>query len=272
MEEARALIAHLHEQAPDVLILAGDIGHEILFGDCLKQFSDLTCHKLLVPGNHDIWVRFESERDSLQRYHEDLPQISEENGFHYLDQEPFLLPEANLGIVGTINWYDYSWSEKQLQERYPDELERLQTKRFSRGRHNDFNFVRWSLDDKTFTDQCLKVFEQQLLQAFQQVEKTIVVTHHPPFYGLGFPRLLPPTSLDSLLWDAFCGNARMEELLTKHAERIAFAFCGHTHRARENHLSTINGYNIGSDYPFKRLLTLQWPQGTVEFQQFGSEA
>ena len=75
-----------------------------------------------------------------------------------------------------------------------------------------------------------------------------MVAHHPPFYGLSFPRPGPPTPLDGLLWDAFAGNARVEEVLTRHADRIAFAFCGHTHGERESTLGPIRGYNIGGDY------------------------
>jgi hypothetical protein len=113
-----------------------------------------------------------------------------------------------------------------------------------------------------------------LRTALERVNRAIVVTHHPPFYELGFPRPAPsppsPTSLDSLLWDAFCGNRGMEELLTRHGERIAFAFCGHTHRQREATLvGGIHGYNVGGDYHFKRLLWLEWPAGRVTPHQFG---
>lgn len=271
MDETRQLIAHLYEEPPDVLILAGDIGHAILFGDCLAQFSELDCQKLLVPGNHDIWVEAESERDSLQRYQEDLLGISKDYGFHYLDAQPWLMPEVNLGIVGTINWYDYSWSEGKLQEMYPDEIERLQTMRFSRGRHNDVNFVRWPLDNRQFTTMIVDTFEQQLEQTLSQVDRVMVVAHHPPFYGLNFPRSEPPTSMDGLLWDAFAGNTRMEEILKRHADRIDYVFCGHTHRERENRLGHIRGFNIGSDYPFKRLIRLHWPEGTIEMRQFGEK-
>ena len=60
----------------------------------------------------------------------------------------------------------------------------------------------------------------------------------------------------------------MEKVLERHAERIPFAFCGHTHRARENTLGAIRGFNIGSDYPFKRLLLLDWPDGNLETHTF----
>lgn len=268
----RRLIDHLRRHPPEVLILAGDIGTGTLFADCLAQFDDLSCHKLLVPGNHDVWVKFEADHDSLFLYEHDLPRQSADHGFHYLDHGPFILKEADVAVVGSMNWYDYSWSLERLRALHPTELERLRTKRFSRGRHNDANFVRWSLDDVGFTARLVAAFERQLLGALEQVGRVIVVTHHPPLHGLAFPHEEEPTELDALLWDAFCGNRAMEELLRRHAERIAFAFCGHTHRARTSEAHTIRGFNIGGDYHFKRLVMLDWPAGTPEAHQFGDEA
>jgi hypothetical protein len=97
----------------------------------------------------------------------------------------------------------------------------------------------------------------------------MVVTHHPPSYNLGFPRLGPIT-VDTLLWDAFTGNHGLEEILRRSAERIPLAFCGHTHRAREHAFHGIRGYNIGGDYHFKRLLLVDWPGGKVEAHTFGN--
>ena len=165
-----------------------------------------------------------------------------------------------------MNWYDYSWSLDNLRRLFPGEEDRLRTKRFTRGRHNDANYVRWPLDDVTFTAQVVDTMREQLRSATGRV---IVVAHHPPYYGLTFPRLMPPVDLDGLLWDAFSGNRAMEELLAEHQERIAFAFCGHTHRTRENNLGASRGYNIGGDYHFKRLLCLDWPAGTVKAHTFG---
>src|SRR6266545_2471059 len=219
VEATRLLVSYLEGHPPDVLILAGDIGTGVLFGDCLAQFARLPCRKVLVPGNHDIWVTDEGERDSLTLYREDLPRIAAEHGFHYLDTGPLLLPESDVALVGSINWYDYSWSLEKLRERYPDELHRLESKRFTRGRHNDANFVRWPLDDIRFTAEVVTTFERHLREALAAVGQAIVVTHHPPCYGLNFPRPFPPTALDDLLWDAFGGNRSMEEVLARHADR-----------------------------------------------------
>jgi predicted phosphohydrolase len=271
-EPTLQLTSHLYAEPPDVLVLAGDIGTGYWFGDCLSLFDGLSCRKALVPGNHDLWVGEDEPYDSLQLYRERLPRISAEHGFHYLDQGPLILPEADLALVGSINWYDYSWSIDALRANYPDELDRLQTKRFTRGRHNDANFIRWPLDDARFTREVVAALERHLEAALARVGRVILVTHHPTYYGLSFPWPEPPTSLDGLLWDAFGGNRALERVLTHHAGRIAFAFCGHTHRARENTWQGVRGYNVGADYSVKCLLCLEWPAGSVVAHQFRDQA
>jgi predicted phosphohydrolase len=270
-EATRLLVAFLEADPPDIFVIAGDVGAGNDFGPCLELFAGLPSRKALVPGNHDIWVRADDPRgDSLRVYREHLPALCLANGFHYLDERPLVFMEADLALVGSMNWYDYSWSLQSLRRLHPGEEDRLRTKRFTRGRHNDANYVRWPLDDVTFTAQTVATMRRQLLTAFDVASRAVVVTHHPPFYGLNFPRPAPPVHLDGLLWDAFSGNRAMEDLLAEHQERIAVAFCGHTHHVRENSLGPIRGYNIGGDYHFKRLLCLDWPSGTIEEHTFGN--
>src|SRR6266852_7231213 len=270
-EATRLMLSFLQQQTPDVLILAGDVGAGGHFEECLAHFNTFTGRKALVPGNHDIWVTDDDPRgDSLHIYRESLPKICSAHGFHYLDQQPLIIPEMDLALVGSINWYDYSWSIDQLRNRIHDWEEPLRTKVFSRGRHNDARFIRWPLDDGRFTTEVVTTLARHLEDALAQVRQAVVVAHHPPFYGLTFPRLMPPVTVDGLLWDAFSGNRRMEMILTQNAERIPFAFCGHTHRARENSLDSIQGFNIGGDYHFKRLLLLDWPSGAVQAHEFGN--
>jgi 3',5'-cyclic AMP phosphodiesterase CpdA len=259
----------LRDRPPDVLVLAGDVGTADYFGDCLALFDELPCRKALVPGNHDIWVEEDDPRgDSLQVYRDHLPLVSANHGFHYLDHGPLLLPEGDLALAGSINWYDYSWSVDRLRQLLPDWQERLRTKTFSRGRHNDGRFVRWPLDDVRFTAEVVAALDLQLNEALAQVSRAIIVTHHPPFDGLNFPPS-DPVSIDRLLWEAFSGNTALAALLQRRADRVPLAFCGHTHRAREGQLGPLRGYNVGGDYHFKRLLLLDWPSGSVEAYTFG---
>jgi predicted phosphohydrolase len=272
-DATRLLADFLRASPPDVLALAGDLGTGTHFGECLALFADLPSRKALVPGNHDIWVMAEdAATDSLALYERELPAIAAAHGFHYLDAGPLVLPEASLALVGSINWYDYSWGLEGIRRLYPTEEWRLQAKRFPRGRHNDGVYIRWPLDDVAFTARATATLDAQLRAALQQVGHALVVTHHPPFYALSFPRFGPPEALERFLWDGFAGNKRMEDILTAHADRVAFAFCGHTHRQREGTLGGIRGYNIGSDYGYKRLLWLEWPEGTVVAHTFGKPA
>ncbi|HUR54386.1 MAG TPA: metallophosphoesterase [Gemmataceae bacterium] len=260
-----ALAAELHNDPPDLFLLAGDVGVEDEFARCLELFEDLPCLKALVPGNHDVWVRADDPRgDSLALYREHLPRVSADHGFHYLDAAPLRLP--GLTIVGSMNWYDCSWSLERLRDTVPDWEDRLRTKRFGRGRHNDANFVRWDTDDVTFTRAVVATLGEHLRGAEGDV---IVVTHHPPFRALNYPKD-EPIDADGLLWEAFSGNAACESLLAD-AERVRFAFCGHTHFAREGTLGRVRGYNVGGDYHFKRLLRLSWPDGGVTATTFGNE-
>jgi hypothetical protein len=180
------------------------------------------------------------------------------------------LPDAGLALAGSINWYDYTWSLDALRERVPDWEERLRTKRFFRGRHNDARFVRWPLDDVRFAESVVGALSRHMDEASRQAARTIVITHHPAFYGLSFPRSAEAVSADGLLWEAFSGNRKLEEVLLRHEERIPLVFSGHTHRERENHLGKIRGFNIGGDYHFKRLLMVEWPAGTVQAHVFGT--
>jgi 3',5'-cyclic AMP phosphodiesterase CpdA len=269
-EATRGLVSFLAARPPDLLVLAGDIGTGEHFAECLALFRDLPCKKALVPGNHDLWVALDDTKDSLQAYTDYLPRVAAEHGFHYLDRGPLLFPDAGLAVVGSVNWYDYSWSRDEMQRKYPAEVQRFQTKRFTRGRHNDAVFVRWPLDDATFTARVVGVLREQLDAALAQVGHAVVVTHHPSFLGISFPQDGQERDLDRLLWDAFGGNAALEEILRQRAGGVAFAFCGHTHWARENTLDDIRGYNIGGGYPFKRLLWLEWPERTITAHEFGT--
>jgi len=269
-DEVRLLADFLRRRPPDVLVLAGDIGTEDNFAGCLELFAGLPSRKVLVPGNHDLWVRRDdTERDSLLLYDEELPRVAAAHGFHYLDAAPLFFPEEDLALVGSVNWYDYSWGVDNLRRHFPAEEYRLQTKRFTRGRHNDANFVRWPTDDLRFTARVVSAFERQLDEALARVGRAVVFTHHPPYYDLTWGRDPAVVDLDAFLWDAFTGNRAMEEVLKRHADRVSFAFCGHTHRQREAGLGGIRGYNVGGDYHFKRLLWLDWPGGAVEAHQFG---
>ncbi len=269
-DATRLLLEQLQSQPPDLFLLGGDIGTDAHFAECLQLFQPLSCPKALVPGNHDVWVATNDHRgDSLAVYEHTLPVQCATWGYHYLDRAPLIFPDANLAIVGNMNWYDYSWSIERMKAEVPKWEWHLANKAFTRGRHNDGKFVVWNTDDVRFTAKLVAELEKHLSQALDKVERVIVLTHHPAFHGLGFPRKSPAQGLDELLWEALSGNRALEELLQKHAERIPLILSGHIHRDVDTTLGPSRGINIGGDYHFKRLLMLDWPTCTIETHVFG---
>lgn len=262
------LVADLLADPPDVLILGGDIGAGDEFRRCLELFQNLDCVKALIPGNHDIWVRpYDGRGDSWKVYTETLPAISRECGFHYLDEAPLILPSGP-AVVGNINWYDYSWAIDRLPEIFPDWQDRLREKRFTRGQHNDRNFVRWPHTDETFTRLVAERLDRHLTDALARASQALVVMHHPPLRSM-LPTLeteLPP---DSWLWRAFSGNATVEARIEADAARIPLVFCGHTHRQTDRTHMGMRTVNIGGDYHFKRLMRVTWPTLEIEATDFG---
>ena len=269
-EATRLMLQQLQGQPPDLLLLGGDIGTDAHFDECLALFEPLACPKALVPGNHDLWVAANDSRgDSLRVYEHHLPEVCARRGYHYLDRAPLILADAELAIVGNINWYDYSWSLERMKAEVPNWQWHLSNKAFTRGRHNDGRFVVWKSDDVSFTRQIVTELQKQLDEALAAVERVIIMTHHPAFHAIGFPRTAPAQGLDELLWEALAGNRALEVVLQQHAERIPLIFSGHTHRAAEATFGPSRGINIGGDYHFKRMLIVDWPSCAIETHVFG---
>src|SRR5438045_7929708 len=66
----------------DVLICAGDIAHNLL--DIRTALTSLRgCFRSVayVPGNHELWVKPEPDRDSLQKFQE-IQRLAAECGAH----------------------------------------------------------------------------------------------------------------------------------------------------------------------------------------------
>jgi 3',5'-cyclic AMP phosphodiesterase CpdA len=267
----RLLVEFLLRQPPEVLILAGDIGTAEQFADCLSLFDGVPGVKALVPGNHDVWVaRDDTRGDSLAVYEHHLPTAAACRGFHYLDGGPLAVPGYDLCLVGSMNWYDYSWSVDRVRELFPAEEWRLATKRFTLGQHNDANFVRWGTDDARFTARIAATLDQHLTAALGRSDRAILVTHHPPVRELSFPEPDGPPGIDRLLWLALTGNRTVEENVGRHCGRIPLTFCGHTHRARAATVAGGRGFNVGGDYHFKRLLWFDSPDGEAVAREFGN--
>lgn len=248
---------------PDVFIVAGDVGEGPEWRHCLQVFASLPCPRLVVPGNHDLWLR-DPAQSSLDVYERRLPAWSEELGFHYLDRRPWLA--GPLAVVGSINWYDYSFADPELERVLPDARQMYRQKLFPNGRHNDGRFVSLGMPDEEFTTRVVERFSSQLASLPGEVEHVVAVQHHPPVRELFYPSAL--TTTEQKVWLAYTGNRRMQEVVLSDP-RIRTVLCGHTHAACEAEVRGRRCLNIGGDYDFKRLVLIDTDSGTSEAWEFG---
>jgi 3',5'-cyclic AMP phosphodiesterase CpdA len=262
----RGLAEQVRDLAPDAFVIAGDVGEGARFGDCLGLFATLDCARLVVPGNHDMWTE-EPGAASLALYHARLPSAAAEHGFHYLDEEPYLAPGDREAVAGSINWYDYSFADPELEREFPGAPALYRSKLFPRARHNDGRFVRLGRSDEEFTGELVRRFRQQLAALPPSVEQVVAVQHHPPVRELFYPG--PVTSVEGRFWLAYTGNRRMQEAVLAEP-RIRWVICGHTHAHCAAEVAGKRCLNIGGDYDWKRLLLLDTGTGEERWWAFGA--
>lgn len=254
--ENRELVVRLAEAVeraqPDVLIIGGDIAASPAdFGWALQNFAEINCRKLVVAGNHDIWIESKSDilngKDSGAKYLEILPKVARDNGFECLHKKPVLI--NGIGFAGCMGWFDYTFRNTKFDDKTA--LAQYQAGLWqhpSNGKNflwNDMQYVWWLKDlsakigGLTRNDLCLsdveiatlmaKALLQQLDQlAGEDVRQIVVVTHFVPNRGL----LEYRDSIPHDYFNAYHGSVDFERLIGVQS-RISHAFFGHLHVGKD---------------------------------------
>ncbi len=236
------LAERIADIAPDALVIAGDIASlRGQFADALAGFAGLTCPKLIVPGNHDIWV--DSNRqllkgiDSTRKYFELLPAICREHDFIPLWMTPYRI--GDVGFIGSIGWYDYSFRNPKFDDEITPQM--YAGGQYGRSMWIDMRRAWWLKQPvdklsrpkrdrlcKPDGEVCDEMIDSLVKQAdalsSEGVTRIIAVIHHLPFSRM-------VKYINDLSWDffaTFLGSERLGEALLRN-ERISHAICGHTH-------------------------------------------
>lgn len=237
-------------EEPDCFILAGDVGHPLrLFQRALQLFGDLSCPKLLLAGNHDV---YRGEQDSRTLWQIALPQAALEEGYVWLEDQVVTLPvdeeqkpafsfgtelieawdptalgdstlraKPCLGIVGTMGWYDYSSAAPHLH--YTD----AEFRALKRLVNHDADFIDWPWSDIAMARYLAKGFEQRLQRLVEDpaVEQILVVTHVPIF------RETIPDHPESEFWSllrTYLGNFTLGDWVRRQP-KVTHVVSGHIH-------------------------------------------
>jgi len=265
-ERVNALAAEVCRVGGDALVLAGDtFAHDLtLFARCLHLFEGFRGEKLVIAGNHDLWTR---TGDSFDLYDRLIPEAARASGFHDLDAAPKLL--GDVGVVGTIGWYDYSFRDEAIgvpirfyEQKVAPGYARLDPRfahlvadtsdiappgRRAASRWMDGEMIRWGLDDRRFHQLTLERLEAQLAEVEPRARTIVAVTHHVPFVEM-LKRKSDPT------WafgNAFMGSVGLGEALRRH-DKVRHAVFGHSHGRDSRRLGHILATNVGCTYRMKR--------------------
>ena len=269
-QPAERLAGQMVAAGGDVLILAGDtagIDTEKL-AQCLHLFARFSGRKLLVPGNHCIWVG--PCQSSWDKYQNILPRVAAQHGFEYLDRQPAL--QDHVAFVGTMGWYDYSYRDESLaipQRFYTHKLAPGAAARLPHYQHllagysdispqaasitarwMDGQWVKWTFLDPQVTRLLADRFAQHLRWAADRAQTIVAVIHHLPF-----AQMLKKTGRPAWRFaNAFMGSELFGQAMLDQ-EKCRLAICGHSHRSDEVVVGHVRCVNIGSTYRHKRFIS-----------------
>lgn len=251
-EPIRRLVAGMDRENPDLVVLAGDLGHPSrLFAECLRCFLKLNCPVAVLPGNQDLWTS--PGETSILLYEEILGQVTREHGFHWLEKGPFLLDNGT-AVCGTIGWYDYSSCDPSLSLT-PEQIAAEKCRFLPDNQRLD-----WEYKDPDFAELCRRRLRRTLteLEDNERVDRILVVSHVPCFESQ-----LEKDSADPewCLASAFFGHLTLGECL-RGFPKVRWAVSGHTHMGLNGLVERPGGAPIatavvGSDYGRPRWVTLE---------------
>lgn len=243
------MVAMLQALAPDVFICCGDIAADPQrFGVTLMALEHLPCLKLLVPGNHDLWLPnnawIRRGITSREKYYHLLPALCRAAGVHPLWLAPYIY--GDVAFCGTVGWYDYSLRNREFDDQITQDDYRRKT--FAGRRWNDARFVHWythetvasartPISDAALTHHMVHELTAQLQSVQHQVRHIVGVTHMLPFPHLLHYRQEPRADYFS----AFMGSTLLGEAFQA-SPPVSLVFAGHTHHKRTLHLPRLSVY------------------------------
>jgi len=271
-EEIESFLSTLKKDGIEYLVIAGDLASRgadhrnfIEAIGILQQFSGKI---LFCPGNHDLWT---IEGNSFELLTDKIPGLLCGSNIHLLDGNPFII--GDLGIVGSVGWYDYSfrvvpvelekvfsqyifrfdrgdtmlrWNQLTLSEYRGKECRvSLDGRQWKKSTWQDKRFIKWHFSDDRFLDFCIKRLKADIESILPRVSNIMVITHHLPF-----PEFVP--NIPDPTWGfhrAYLGSKKIGETLLQYPQ-IRYVFFGHSHRNREIKLNGITARNVFFD-PYK---------------------
>jgi predicted phosphodiesterase len=214
----------IREAKPDALIIAGDLGHGLdNINACLDAFAGFDVPIGVTWGNHDIWRDKRSGHSSMELWSELLPEALKRVGMVDLERE--VMRVGDVGIAGSIAWYDYSAIDPDFK------MPRNALVAMKPLVHADAYWIDWHLNDPTFAGLVGEDFNSRLAGLAQDdsLRAIVVVTH---VLLLEEQMLRKPGDRAWGVGNAFFGNLTLGEGVLA-LPKVRAVISGHTHVGRE---------------------------------------
>jgi predicted phosphodiesterase len=220
------LAEEIRAEAPDALVLAGDLGHRIAeFRACLTCFAGVCASTGVVAGNHDVWRDDQAGHGSQALFEELLPAVARDLGYTWLEDD--VIRVGDRAVAGSCAWYDYSGVDPRHVGGYsPDDLQLIKGTM-----SNDAGWIDWPWTDRELAARVRAGLAARLdaLEGDAGVEAVAVVTH-VPILDAQMTR-----KADDERWgisNAYFGNLTIGRDVLARA-KVRAVVSGHTHHGRE---------------------------------------
>ncbi len=228
----------VHDEKPDILIVAGDIAEtcikSVYLKACLDTYKNPHGESLCIPGNHDLWLSFIEKQNKYthEEKYEAFYKKVQLAGWVGLRDKPF--EKDGIWIVGNSCWYDFS----SVDPLFNATIEMWKQQR------DWVDFPCMNMDSALkVSESRMKEFDKALALVPKERKALICVTHF-----IGFPRLMADEFLRPDYGAAFMGNYNIgKKIVDAGADFYAM---GHSHRRKEFQLDNLLAINNGSGYGF----------------------
>jgi 3',5'-cyclic AMP phosphodiesterase CpdA len=257
----QALRDQIAEQAPDLTVLAGDLGEPLRqFVACLRLFADLPGEMAVLAGNHDVWAT--GSKKSQDLWERDLPAAVRDAGMIWLEEQS--LQAGDVAVAGSLAWYDYSAADPALASAYTPSFYAAVKPKIN----NDGNYVDWPWTDVEFANRLGDGLMQRLddLESRPDVMGILAVTHAP----LCEEQLVrKPDDLHWSIGNAYLGNLTLGRRVLA-ASKVRAIVSGHTHVGCSGHIERSDGSAmlyavVPSEYGDPACLLVDAPAGSADW-------
>jgi len=217
----------LFPKTADILIIAGDLGHNnfqnaLMLEELKKYFGAI----LVTYGNHDLYLLNQKDKykTSYARIQEMKEYIRYIDGVYFLDGD--IADVGGVKILGAAGWYDFSYA---IRHGISLEVVRGQWEVIM----SDSKNIYPKIDPPSFC-----ALEKEKIRSYMYDAK-IVFTHVPPLYIKCFDDVLMNSFYTFYGYDLFANN-------------IKYWIFGHCHKVHDFYYDTIRFLSSPLGYPVGR--------------------